>query len=55
LQPSFAYSDEEYKTLLDEYEIISREFSGWTLSDIRSLSVRERYNWLERALRYRRG
>jgi len=51
----FAYKEKEYEVLLDHYEAISRAFPGWTLSDIRSLSYRERNNWLERALKRRIG
>jgi antibiotic biosynthesis monooxygenase (ABM) superfamily enzyme len=50
----FAYKEAEYEVLLDQYEALSRAFPGWTLSDIRSLSFRERSNWLERAIK-RRG
>jgi hypothetical protein len=42
----------EYTGLLDQYEILTRAFTGWTLTEIRELSVRERANWLDRALRY---
>lgn len=36
---------------MDQYEILSRVFIGWSLSDIRDLSRRDRLNWLERAKR----
>lgn len=51
----FVYKESDYEVLLDEYELIAREFSGWTLADIRSLSYRERMNWIDRAQRYRGG
>jgi len=35
---------------MDQYELLSRVFTGWTLSDIRALSFRERNNWLSRAV-----
>ena len=38
--------------LLDHYEILTRTFTGWTLTEIKNLSVRERQNWLERAQRF---
>jgi hypothetical protein len=38
---------------MDQYEAIAREFTGFTLADLRSLSFRERKNWLERTKRFR--
>jgi hypothetical protein len=35
----------QWKTLVDAYQ-------GWSLNEIRSLSVRERLNWLEIAREY---
>ena len=50
----FAYKEKDYENLLDQYEVLTRTFTGWTLQDIKQLSVRERWNWLERAKRGRR-
>jgi len=35
--------------LIDTYELISYAFTGWTLTEIKSLSHRERNMWLNKA------
>lgn len=40
-----------YERLHDEYEYLTKVYSGWTLADIKNLTRRERYNWLIRATR----
>jgi len=50
----FAYREKDYENLLDQYEVITRTFTGWSLTEIKQLSVRERLNWLERSKRGRR-
>lgn len=49
----FVYKDADYEHLLDQYEILTRNYTGWTLADIRGLSSRERMNWISRAQRTR--
>jgi hypothetical protein len=51
----FVYRETDYEALLDQYEVLTRTFNGWTLSDIRSLSYREQANWVERSQRYKGG
>jgi hypothetical protein len=36
-----------YRTLLEEWALVSTAFSGWNLEEVKSLSPRERTNWLE--------
>jgi len=50
----FAYNDKDYENLLDQYEFLTRTFTGWPLSDVKNMSVRERWNWIDRAKRNRR-
>jgi hypothetical protein len=45
------YNETDYATLLDHYEILIRSLPGLTFSDIKDLSMRERLNWIDRALR----
>lgn len=49
----FDYKETDYEYLMDQYEAIAREFTGFTLADLRGLSFRERKNWLERTKRFR--
>jgi hypothetical protein len=39
--------------LYNQFEIIAREFSGFTLSDIKGMTVKERKNWIERSRRFK--
>lgn len=32
--------------LYREYNVISRGFAGWTISDIKDMAVREREHWI---------
>jgi hypothetical protein len=32
---------------MDEWKLLTLSYSGWTLTEIRELSSRERKNWLE--------
>lgn len=34
---------------MDMYDMLCQQYPGWSLTDISSLSVRERLNWLSRA------
>jgi hypothetical protein len=34
--------------------VLSKEFTGWTLTEIKELSPRERKNWLEVAKEYKK-
>jgi len=34
--------------LLGMYELLTQMYPGWTLTEIRNLSSRERINWLEK-------
>jgi hypothetical protein len=36
-----------YNTLLAEWSMLTNEYVGWTLTEIKQLSYRERKNWLE--------
>lgn len=38
--------------LMDDYDAITTYYKGWTLTEIRELSVRERRNWLLRAIQH---
>ena len=40
-----------YDQLHNEYEILSKCYPGWTLTEIAGMSPRERHNWMVRALR----
>jgi hypothetical protein len=42
-----------YGSLTLLYDALARKYPGWTLSEIRDLTVRERGNWFE-ILRWRR-
>jgi hypothetical protein len=39
--------------LYDQFEVIARAFNGFTLGDIKGMTVKERKNWIERSGRYR--
>jgi len=45
----FASKVANYRTLLEEWALISISFTGWTLNEIKEISPRERTNWLEMA------
>jgi hypothetical protein len=45
----FASKVSGYRTLLEEWALISISFTGWTLDEIKNISPRERTNWLEMA------
>jgi antibiotic biosynthesis monooxygenase (ABM) superfamily enzyme len=47
--PCFA-SDIDYEALLDQIELCSRLFPGWTYTEIVGMTARERANWIERGL-----
>jgi hypothetical protein len=34
---------------MDSYDLLAQHYPGWTLTDIRSLSFRERMVWLSKA------
>jgi hypothetical protein len=34
---------------MDMYYLLTEEYPGWSLEDVRSLSIRERLNWLSKA------
>jgi hypothetical protein len=34
---------------MDMYDLLSQQYPGWSLTEITSLSLRERLNWLSRA------
>lgn len=41
-----------YKQLFEDYHLLTMSYPGWTLSDIKALSVREREYWMSMS-RYR--
>lgn len=41
--------DLRYTILFNEYDAITSYYKGWSLTEIRSLSVRERQEWIQRA------
>lgn len=41
-----------YTTVVDEYDLITGYYKGWTLTEIRELAVRERREWINRALKH---
>lgn len=41
-----------YDDLLNEYDAVAGYYSGWSLTEIRSLTARERREWISRALRH---
>jgi hypothetical protein len=45
--PYFASNVADYDTLVAEWAALTRSFKGWTLTEIKQLSPRERKNWLE--------
>jgi hypothetical protein len=34
---------------MDTYELLSQEYPGWSLTELRSLTLRERINWIKKA------
>lgn len=44
--------EKQYEILYREYNVISRGFPGWPLSDIKDMAVREREHWV-RVLHHR--
>lgn len=49
---SFAASRTSYEELLITWAMLSRNYPGWSYTEIRELSPRERENWLEIAKHY---
>lgn len=45
----FGSSIAEYDLLLKAWLLITQAFPGWTLTEIKELTPRERINWLEMA------
>jgi hypothetical protein len=45
--PYFDSNVTSYETLIAEWAALTRSFKGWTLTEIKTLSPRERKNWLE--------
>ena len=43
----FSKSFVPYETLIRSYDLLSGYYQGWTLTEIRDLSSRERINWLD--------
>jgi hypothetical protein len=39
----------DYESGFVEIELLARYFKSWTLTEIKSLSIRERRHWLARA------
>lgn len=37
---------------MDQYDAIAGHYRGWSLTEIRNLTVRERHNWIKRAIRH---
>ena len=35
---------------MEMFELLSQQYPGWSLKDIRELSFRERINWLNKAV-----
>jgi len=50
--PCFNGTRYSFGTLTLLYDALARKYPGWTLNEIRDLTVRERENWLE-ILRWR--
>lgn len=46
---SFAFKG-RYEVLIQEYEVLTVAYPGWTLNEIKTLSKREREMWLNRAV-----
>jgi len=46
-EPYFVSNTTDYSTLLAEFMALSDRHPGWTLTEIKELSVRERRNWIE--------
>lgn len=46
---SFA-SNGRYEVLIQEYEALAVSYPGWGLTEIKSLTARERVMWLKRAV-----
>jgi hypothetical protein len=44
--PSFGSNITPYNDLLAEWLVLTHHFSGWTLTEIKDLSPRERKNWI---------
>jgi hypothetical protein len=42
----------DYRELLSTWMILTKVFTGWSLSEIQELSYKERANWLELAREY---
>jgi hypothetical protein len=36
-----------YSALIEQWGLLAEVYAGWTLSEIKDLSPRERLNWLE--------
>jgi FtsZ-interacting cell division protein ZipA len=47
--PCFGSNLSNYEELMATWMALSKLFNGWTLTEIRELSYRERLNWLEMA------
>ena len=41
-----------YSAILDQYDGIAGFYKGWTLTEIRNLAVRERLEWVQRAVEH---
>lgn len=51
---SFELSKKTYEDLMFSWAMLVHSYPGWGLSEIKSLTVRERENWLEMARFYRK-
>lgn len=47
-------SDIDYEALLDQIELCSHLYPGWTYTEVVEMSARERANWIERGLARRK-
>ena len=49
---SFASSKLSYEELMFEWALISRSYPGWGYNEIKSMTYRERKNWIEMSKAY---
>lgn len=43
------FSEFDYRSSFTEVELLAGHYRGWSLTEIKSLSIRERRHWLRRA------
>lgn len=49
LELCFASSVTSFFGLMNQWQVLSETYSGWSLTEIKDLSPRERMNWIELA------